>query len=244
MADVPITNPPDGWGQLAADAVQQAVRGAPQLCGRFRVPARGQESSEHLETPRNATCVLEFVASRQRFGCLTTGAIEIASDDTEASGHGQNNAKTPCVPRTAARVNRLFIELLRPLMLAIRERDIPKNHQRAAALHDLIAGVRGVQSIQRSRARPVEVVTLVRRERLHEQREREHPRILAGQRQRLRRARGCLDLSSLKMIHVAQADERDGSETCWCVYANSERSLEPETAFLEQAALGPKPEQR
>src|SRR5687768_13131274 len=86
MGGVPIANPPDRWRQGAADAVQQAVRGTPQLCRRFRVPARGQESGEHVETPRNPTCVLEFVASRQRFGSLTMGAIEIASYDAEASG--------------------------------------------------------------------------------------------------------------------------------------------------------------
>ena len=137
-------------------------------------------------------------------------------------------------------------ELLRPLMIATRQRDIPKNHQRPAALYDLIAGVRGLQSIHRSRARLVKVVTFVRRERLHEQREDEstHASSLPS-RQRLRRAGGRLDLSSLKMIHVAQANERDGSEPCWCVYANSERSLEPDTPFFEQAAqLGPKPEER
>src|SRR3954451_9252002 len=162
MADVPITNPSDGWGQRTADAVEHPVHGAPQLCGRFREPARREEPSEHVETPGNPTGVLEFVASRQRFGCLTTGAIEIASHDTEASSHGQKNAHTPYVPRAAARVNRLLIQLLRPLMIATRQRDVAKNHQGPAALYDLVAAVRVLQSGQRSRARLVEVVTFVR----------------------------------------------------------------------------------
>ena len=59
---VPAKDPNAQTSSKPGAAVQQAVRGAPQLCRRFRMPARGQESGEHVETPCHPTGVLEFVA--------------------------------------------------------------------------------------------------------------------------------------------------------------------------------------
>ena len=142
-------------------------------------------------------------------------------------------------------LNRFVIELLRSLVVAVHDRDVGQDEQRAAMLHDFAAVIGGVSRLQGERGSLLVVAKLERGKPLKKQRERHDPCIttFAAQRQRLGRKCPNFGVTPAERVHVRQTDQRPRSEPSSRV-SDRERPFEPELSFLVQAALRPEPEQR
>ena len=63
------------------------------------------------------------------------------TNEAHRGGGHQLNAQPPGFARLAMHVDRLVVELLRDIEVALRDRDVGKYEQRAAMLHGAAAGI-------------------------------------------------------------------------------------------------------
>ena len=72
------------------------------------------------------------------------GLVELLPDDPQPGRRRQQNTEPPQFPGAPMHFDRLIVELLRSLVVAVEDGDVGQDQQRAAVLHFFTAGSDGL----------------------------------------------------------------------------------------------------